>query len=47
LGKKEEAIELFKQAGVHFKEGHSINEDNVYYEKYPYQLSDWFFPKEK
>jgi cellobiose-specific phosphotransferase system component IIA len=47
LEKKEEAMKMFKQAGIDFREGHTINEDNAYYEKYPYQLSDWFFPKEK
>ena len=47
LDKKEEAMKIFKQAGIDFREGHTINEDNAYYEKYPYQLSDWFFPKEK
>jgi tetratricopeptide (TPR) repeat protein len=46
LGKYDEAKELIKQSSIHFKQGYTINEDNVYYEKYPYQVFSYFFPKE-
>jgi tetratricopeptide (TPR) repeat protein len=38
LGKKEEANKLFKEAKQDGKSGYTINEDNVVYETYPYQV---------
>ena len=38
LGKRNEAIELDKLAELNGKAGNSINEDNVDYERYPYQI---------
>lgn len=38
LGRKEEAAELNKQAELNGKAGNTINEDNVIYERYPYQI---------
>lgn len=38
LGKYEEAKELLKIAKANGKAGHTINEDNVVYERYPYQI---------
>jgi tetratricopeptide (TPR) repeat protein len=46
LAQYDEATELLKQSAAHFKQGYTINEDNVYYEKYPYQVFPYFFPKE-
>lgn len=45
LAKFDAATELLKQSAAHFKQGYTINEDNVYYEKYPYQVYPYFFPK--
>lgn len=47
LDKQDEALELYKQADKHFREGHSINEDNAVYEKYPYQISEYLLPPKK
>ena len=38
LVRKEEAMELNKQAELNGKAGNTINEDNVIYERYPYQI---------
>jgi tetratricopeptide (TPR) repeat protein len=38
IGKKDECDKLFQQAKENSKLGYSINEDNVAYEKYPYQI---------
>lgn len=38
LGQKEEAEALIAKAKAHNNEGYTINEDNVIYERYPYQL---------
>lgn len=38
LGRKEEAMELDRQAELNGKAGNTINEDNVIYERYPYQM---------
>lgn len=38
LGRKEEAIELDRLAELNGKAGNTINEDNVIYERYPYQM---------
>lgn len=38
LGKLNEAKELMKKAKTYGKLGHSINEDNSLYERYPYQI---------
>ena len=46
LGKQSEAEALFKKARNDFRKGYTINEDNAFYEKYPYQLFDWYFPKD-
>ena len=42
LSKQEEATELFKQVKEDFKLGYKLNEDNVIYELYPYQLQGYF-----
>lgn len=42
LMKKEEAAELFKEVKEDFKLGYKLNEDNVSYEVYPYQLQGYF-----
>ncbi len=39
--KKEEALVLFEEAAIDFKNGYSFTEDNCVYEKYPYQLSEY------
>ena len=38
LGKQEEATKLIEAAKKYGKQGYTINEDNVIYERYPYQL---------
>ncbi|GER59486.1 hypothetical protein ULMA_15940 [Patiriisocius marinus] len=38
LKKEDEAIAIFKKAVKEGKDGNTINEDNVLYEKYPYQM---------
>ena len=38
LGKPEEADSLYKSAKEYARKGFSINEDNVVYERYPYQI---------
>lgn len=38
IGKKEEAEKLIEEAKKYGKLGHSINEDNSIYERYPYQV---------
>jgi tetratricopeptide (TPR) repeat protein len=38
LYKKEEGINLYKQALQHLTDGYSINEDNSIYEDYPYKV---------
>jgi|GEM_PF-331451 len=43
LGKTEEALQLFEEAKEDILKGNTINEDNVIYERYPYQVrKDWF-----
>ncbi len=43
LGKSEEALKLFHEAKEDIGKGNTINEDNVIYERYPYQVrKDWF-----
>ena len=42
LGKNEEAKELYAQIQDDFKLGYKLNEDNVSYEVYPYQLQGYF-----
>lgn len=39
IGKKEDYIKYYKEARADFKAGYTINEDNVVYEKYPYQIT--------
>ena len=41
-GKKEEAKEMLSQAKDDFKKGYKLNEDNTYYETYPYQLQGYY-----
>jgi tetratricopeptide (TPR) repeat protein len=42
-GKRDETMDLYKLAAIHFKQGYTINEDNAIYEKYPYQLFPFHF----
>ena len=43
LGEEELSQQLFKEAREDLLKGNTINEDNVYYERYPYQLRvSWF-----
>ena len=42
LSKQDEATELFKEVREDFKLGYKLNEDNVSYELYPYQLQGYF-----
>jgi tetratricopeptide (TPR) repeat protein len=46
LGNEQAARVLFEKAKADFRKGYTINEDNAFYEKYPYQLFDWYFPKQ-
>ncbi|MFZ6009043.1 MAG: tetratricopeptide repeat protein [Bacteroidota bacterium] len=39
MGNREEAIKLVREAKTDFDQGHTINEDNVIYERYPYQVN--------
>jgi len=41
LGKNEEAKILFELGKSNNEKGYTINEDNVSYEKYPYQIVSW------
>ena len=41
LNKKDEYIKLYDEARADFKAGYTINEDNVVYEKYPYQITHY------
>jgi len=43
----EEADSLKKEAAIDLQAGHTFIEDNSYYEKYPYQISNWYFPNTK
>lgn len=38
LGKKEEAKIIFEESENDFKNGYTINEDQIFYETYPYQV---------
>lgn len=40
--KNEAAKEMLSQAKEDFKKGYKLNEDNVFYETYPYQLQGYF-----
>ena len=40
-GKNDEAKEMLSQAKEDFKKGYKLNEDNTYYETYPYQLQGY------
>ena len=43
LGKNKEGKKLIEEAKKEFSNGNTINEDNVFYERYPYQLrKSWF-----
>ena len=42
LGQNEQAKELYAQVKEDFKLGYKLNEDNVIYELYPYQLQGYF-----
>lgn len=39
LGKNEESLKLMEEAKADFKKGYTLNEDNVIFEKYPYQVT--------
>ena len=41
-GKIDGAKEMLEQAKEDFKKGYKLNEDNVIYETYPYQLQGYF-----
>lgn len=41
LGQKEAADKLYAEARSDFQKGYTINEDNVIYEKYPYQVTNY------
>lgn len=43
LNKKEDALKIALEGMQDFKEGYTINEDNSFYEKYPYQVRKYFF----
>lgn len=43
LNKKTEARTLILEADADFKKGYTINEDNVIYETYPYQINQRFY----
>jgi tetratricopeptide (TPR) repeat protein len=42
-GLLEESNILFKESEKDFISGYTINEDQIYYETYPYQLKKWFY----
>ncbi len=42
LDKKQEALDLMKNAYANLKEGYSLNEDNDRYEYYPYQVRKYY-----
>ncbi len=39
----DEAKALLSEAGEDFRQGYTMNEDNVPYESYPYQVNKFFF----
>lgn len=41
MNKKKEALEYFIKAKENLDKGFSINEDNAFYEDYPYQIKKW------
>ena len=43
INKKSEAKSLILEADADFKSGYTINEDNVIYESYPYQINQRFY----
>lgn len=43
INKKAEAKTLIVEADADFKKGYTINEDNVIYESYPYQINQRFY----
>ena len=44
---KAEGDSLLKEAAIDLQAGHTFNEDNSFYEFYPYQISSWYLPKVK
>lgn len=40
LNKKELALKMFMQTDADFKKGFTLNEDNIIYEEYPYQIKN-------
>jgi tetratricopeptide (TPR) repeat protein len=42
LGKIKEALSLLSEADRTFKQGYTINEDNAVYERYPYQIQEFY-----
>jgi len=43
INKRVEAKALIIEADADFKKGYTINEDNVIYESYPYQINQRFY----
>jgi len=43
LGRKDEAKHFYQEAKSNFDKGYTINEDNVIYERYPYQIRQTWF----
>ncbi len=42
LGRQQESLALLKEASADLKAGYTINEDNVIYEEWPYQLKKYW-----
>ncbi|NML39485.1 tetratricopeptide repeat protein [Chitinophaga sp. G-6-1-13] len=47
LQRKDEARAAMQKASEDFRQGYTFTEDNKVYEPYPYQVSDWMYPKER
>jgi len=47
LNKKEIAISLFVLSEENLSKGYTINEDNIFYEEYPYQIKKWMIENYK
>lgn len=47
LHKKEKAIPLFILSEENLAKGYTINEDNIFYEEYPYQIKKWMIENYK
>jgi tetratricopeptide (TPR) repeat protein len=42
-GLSDESSKLFEESEKDFANGYTINEDQIYYETYPYQIKKWFY----